>query len=61
MRVQFESFDAFLAMGGYGPFVWGAWGLTAVVIAGLCVRAVLVERHWKTRLAQLEQERGSHE
>jgi heme exporter protein D len=61
MKFQFESFEAFLAMGGYGPFVWSAWGLTGMVIAGLCLRAILVERHWKARLAQLEAQRGSNE
>ena len=25
----------FLAMGGYGPFVWAAYGITLAVLAGL--------------------------
>ncbi len=28
-----ESWDAFWAMGGYGLYVWGSFGVTAVVIA----------------------------
>jgi heme exporter protein D len=57
MTFQFESLAAFLAMDGYGPFVWGAWGLSGLVIAGLTLRAVLAERQWKAKLAQLEQAR----
>lgn len=51
---QFASLDAFLAMGGHAPYVWGAWGLTVVVISLLVVAVVTSQRHWKRRLAQLE-------
>lgn len=30
--MQWESLDAFLAMGGYGLYVWLSYGLTAVCI-----------------------------
>ena len=30
--MHWQSLDAFLAMGGYGFYVWGSFGLT-----GLCV------------------------
>lgn len=30
--MNWESLDAFLAMGGHGWFVWGAYGFTALVM-----------------------------
>jgi heme exporter protein D len=54
MTPQFASLADFIAMGGHGPFVWGAWGLTAVVIVALVVRAMSEQRRWKARLAELE-------
>jgi heme exporter protein D len=54
MTPQFDSFAAFVAMGGHAPYVWGAWGLSALVIAGLVVSVISSQRHWKTRLARME-------
>ena len=33
MNLYWKSLDDFLAMGGYGLYVWGSFGLTAFVIA----------------------------
>ena len=33
MNLYWKSLDDFLAMGGYGLYVWGAFGFTAFVIA----------------------------
>ena len=33
MTIYWPSLDAFLAMGGYGLYVWGSFGVTALVIA----------------------------
>ncbi|MBN8488765.1 MAG: heme exporter protein CcmD [Burkholderiales bacterium] len=30
--MQWESLDAFLAMGGHGRFVWGAYAFTVLVM-----------------------------
>ena len=30
--MNFESFSAFLAMGGHGPYVWSCYGLTLLVL-----------------------------
>lgn len=38
------------------PFIWGAYGLCALVVGGLVVRAVLSHRHWTRRLEHLEAE-----
>jgi heme exporter protein D len=32
--MQWGSIENFLAMGGYGFFVWGSYGVTLAVIAG---------------------------
>lgn len=34
----------FLAMGGYGPYVWGAWGLAALTLAGNLFAALREKR-----------------
>jgi heme exporter protein D len=45
------SLAAYFAMGGYAGFVWAAWGLTALVMAGL----VLVSwRELKSRQSELQ-------
>jgi len=31
--MQFESFSAFLAMGGYGFYVWLSYGVSALLLA----------------------------
>jgi heme exporter protein D len=33
MTPYWKSLEDFLAMGGYGLYVWGAFGITALVIA----------------------------
>jgi heme exporter protein D len=33
MTLYWTSLDQFLAMGGYGPYVWGSFGITALAIA----------------------------
>lgn len=33
MQVYWQSFGEFLGMGGYAPFVWGAYGVTALLVA----------------------------
>lgn len=30
--MAFSSFSAFLAMGGHAPYVWAAWGVTALLM-----------------------------
>jgi len=43
-----------LDMGRYAAFVWPAWGITAVVLAGLAGRALLAARRWWRELKRLE-------
>jgi heme exporter protein D len=59
MTPQFANFSEFLAMGGYAGFVFGAWGLSLAIIAGLSVRAILAGKHQKARLEALRQEKDA--
>lgn len=38
--MQFESFEAFLAMGGYAPYVWLSWGFSVFVLVFITVISV---------------------
>ncbi len=40
MQIQWQSLGEFLAMGGYAPFVWGAYGVAAALIAAEIVLLV---------------------
>ena len=48
-----EQIREFFAMGGYGAFVWPAYGISAVVLGGLWVSSV-------RRLRWLERELAAH-
>lgn len=54
--MQFESFDAFLEMGGYGTYVWMAFGLSFLALLLLVVLTMTDKRKLFT-LAQHEYER----
>ncbi len=43
-----------LDMTPYAAFVWPAWGVSALVLAGVVARAVTASRRWKAELKQLE-------
>ncbi|MCB1692991.1 MAG: heme exporter protein CcmD [Pseudomonadales bacterium] len=44
--MSFSSFSDFVHMGGQGPFVWSAYGLTVVVLVyNLVWPVVLARRH----------------
>ncbi len=45
-----ESMSEFLAMGGYGFYIWGAYLVTALVIAGELI-ALRARRHAAEALA----------
>lgn len=62
--MYWSSFGDFLAMGGYGLYVWGSFGVTAVVMAGELLslrqrrrRAIVDVRNW--RLLSAAEERSS--
>ncbi len=39
--MQFDSFSAFLAMGGYGFYVWLSFGVSAALILALIVSSII--------------------
>ena len=49
---QFENFDAFIAMGGHGPYVWAAYGLSLTIMAWLALAPL---RRQRALLADLRQ------
>ena len=48
--MYWKSWDDFLRMGGYGLYVWGAYGVTLLV---LLVEAPLAARRHRRALAEL--------
>jgi heme exporter protein D len=49
-----------LDMTPYTAFVWPAWGVSALVLIVLTIRAVVASRKWKRELARLEADQGTH-
>ena len=50
---------AFLAMGGYAAFVWPAYGVAFVVLAGLAAHSAWRYRQSTVTLDRLQQGRGA--
>ena len=57
--MAFESFSAFLHMGGYALYVWLSYGFTAIVLTLLIVFTVRKTRqiHQEVRLSQTREKR----
>ena len=51
--IYWNSFSDFIAMGGYGFYVWGSFGATVLIMA---VEPILVARHRKTTIARLKRQ-----
>lgn len=51
--IYWNSFADFVAMGGYGFYVWGSFGLTVAIMA---VEPVLVRRRLKNTQARLKRQ-----
>ncbi|MDY0006545.1 MAG: heme exporter protein CcmD [Spongiibacteraceae bacterium] len=49
--MQFDSWHAFWVMGGHGPYVWAAYGITALVLIALVVLPCLRGRRLRRELA----------
>jgi len=45
-----------LDMGAYAAFVWPAWGISAVVLTALGVRAVVAARRWNAELKRIDKD-----
>jgi heme exporter protein D len=52
-----EAVRNFLAMGGYASFVWPAYAVAAIVLAGFSLHGLAVYRRCERELARLQQVR----
>jgi len=50
--MQFDSINAFFAMGGYGFYVWLSYGVTALMIALLVIMSCYSHKKTKQQIAQ---------
>ncbi|MFA5493457.1 MAG: heme exporter protein CcmD [Porticoccaceae bacterium] len=50
MMFQFDSFAAFIAMGGHGPYVWMSYAITALILAWLVISPLLRARQLRAAL-----------
>ncbi|OZB20434.1 MAG: heme exporter protein CcmD [Marinobacter sp. 34-60-7] len=53
--MAFDSFAAFIAMEGHGPYVWACYAVFAVLMAGLMVMSVRANRRVKADIARYHQ------
>ena len=53
MTIYWNSLGDFLAMGGYGLYVWGSFGVTALIMAS---EPLLVARRRKATIARLKRQ-----
>jgi heme exporter protein D len=53
-----RSFASFLAMGGYAPFVWPAYGVALAVLGGLVLTSLRRYRSSRRALEALERGDG---
>ncbi len=51
--IHWNSLSEFLAMGGYGLYVWGSFGVTALIMA---IEPIVVGRNRKTTIARLKRQ-----
>jgi heme exporter protein D len=51
--IHWNSFSDFLAMGGYGLYVWGSFGVTALIMA---IEPIVVARNRKITVARLKRQ-----
>ncbi|MCL2523984.1 MAG: heme exporter protein CcmD [Betaproteobacteria bacterium] len=51
--IHWNSVGEFLAMGGYGLYVWGSFGVTALI---MLVEPILVARQRKNTIARLRRQ-----
>lgn len=51
--IYWNSFSDFLHMGGYGLYVWGSFGVTALV---MIVEPIVVARNRKNTISRLKRQ-----
>jgi heme exporter protein D len=53
--MPFDSFTAFLAMGGYGLYVWLSFGFSFFVLLGITVLSIRKSSHIRTDILETVQ------
>jgi heme exporter protein D len=53
MSIHWNSFSEFLAMGGYAGYVWGSFGVTALI---MIVEPIMAIRRRKSLVARLKRQ-----
>ncbi len=51
--IHWDSFSDFIAMGGYGLYVWGSFGVTVAIMA---IEPILAARQRKSTLSRLKRQ-----
>ena len=51
--IHWNSFSDFLAMGGYGLYVWGSFGVTALIMT---IEPIMVARNRRITIARLRRQ-----
>ena len=51
--IHWKSFADFIAMGGYGLYVWGSFGVTALI---MIIEPIMVARNRRTTIARLKRQ-----
>jgi len=51
--IHWNSFADFVAMGGYGFYVWGSFGVTTLIIL---IEPIVAVRNQKTLIARLKRQ-----
>lgn len=60
MKFQFESLEAFIAMGGHGIYVWPCYIFVFAVLIGLTISPILSQKAWlKQQKKLLELQKNS--
>lgn len=47
---------SFFEVGRYAAYIWPAYGLTALVLAGLVIQSLLAARRWRKTAERLQAE-----
>lgn len=51
--IYWHSFADFIAMGGYAGYVWGSFGVTALI---MLIEPIVVVRHRKATITRLKRQ-----
>jgi heme exporter protein D len=51
--IHWNSFADFIAMGGYGVYVWGSFGVTVLI---MIIEPIMVARNRRTTIARLKRQ-----